>query len=213
MPNGGESKKNTKVELLEEALKLFSKYGYEAVSVAQIASAVNITPPALYKHYRSKQELFDAVVEQSRQGCQRSIKELGIDFTTNEETRNSQVYLSEEKQIEHAKRIFLHMIKGEYPKYFRRMMTIEQYHMPEIAKLYNEIYLDDQMKAHTVLFDTMIKAGKYRKADTKVMALEYLAPFMTLTEMCDREPDREEWAVEILVNHIREFNRNYRINS
>lgn len=41
----------TKQRILSEALKLFASKGYEAVSVAQIAGAVGIKAPSLYKHY------------------------------------------------------------------------------------------------------------------------------------------------------------------
>ena len=44
----------TKQRILSEALKLFASKGYEAVSVAQIAGAVGIKAPSLYKHYDSK---------------------------------------------------------------------------------------------------------------------------------------------------------------
>ena len=42
----------TKQRILTEAVKLFSKEGYEAVSVDQIAKAVGIKAPSLYKHYK-----------------------------------------------------------------------------------------------------------------------------------------------------------------
>ena len=54
---------DTKHKILLEALRLFSKRGYDAVSVEQIASAVGIKAPSLYKHYKSKQEIFDAIFE------------------------------------------------------------------------------------------------------------------------------------------------------
>ena len=45
--------RNTKERILLEALKLFSNEGYEAVSVEQIAVAVGIKAPSLYKHLRA----------------------------------------------------------------------------------------------------------------------------------------------------------------
>lgn len=54
-------KENTKQRILAEALNLFSKNGYQAVSVEQIAKVVGIKAPSLYKHYNSKQDIFDAI--------------------------------------------------------------------------------------------------------------------------------------------------------
>ncbi|MCI5623431.1 TetR/AcrR family transcriptional regulator, partial [Anaerostipes sp.] len=56
---------NTKQKILLESLRLFSQRGYDAVSVEQIAAAVGIKAPSLYKHYKSKQEIFDAIFEET----------------------------------------------------------------------------------------------------------------------------------------------------
>ena len=56
-------KGNAKEIIMEESLKLFSVYGFEAVSVRTIADKVGIGNSALYKHFESKQAIFDALVE------------------------------------------------------------------------------------------------------------------------------------------------------
>lgn len=53
----------TKQKILNEALTLFSEKGYSAVYVGDIAGAVGIKAPSLYKHYKSKQAIFDSCVE------------------------------------------------------------------------------------------------------------------------------------------------------
>ena len=56
---------HTKQRILQEALRLFSRKGYDAVSVEQIADAVGVKAPSLYKHYKSKQDIFDAIFEET----------------------------------------------------------------------------------------------------------------------------------------------------
>ena len=58
---------NTREKILLEALRLFSRRGYDAVSVEQIAQAVGIRAPSLYTHYRSKQDIFDAILAETAQ--------------------------------------------------------------------------------------------------------------------------------------------------
>ena len=48
-------------QLIEVATKLFAKYGYEATTTAAIAEAAGVTEPILYRHFKSKQELFVAI--------------------------------------------------------------------------------------------------------------------------------------------------------
>lgn len=55
-------KTDTKSRILSEALKLFAQEGYEAVNVEQIADAVGIKAPSLYKHYRSKRAIFESIL-------------------------------------------------------------------------------------------------------------------------------------------------------
>ena len=53
----------TKERILCEALNLFSEKGYSDVFVGEIADAVGIKTPSLYKHFKGKQEIFDSCVE------------------------------------------------------------------------------------------------------------------------------------------------------
>ena len=57
---------NTKKRILDEALTLFSEKGYSDVFVADIAKAVGIKAPSLYKHYKSKQDIFEAILDEMR---------------------------------------------------------------------------------------------------------------------------------------------------
>src|SRR5438128_1482327 len=49
-------------QLIEVASKLFARTGYEATTTAAIAYAAGVTEPILYRHFKSKQELFVAIV-------------------------------------------------------------------------------------------------------------------------------------------------------
>ena len=55
---------DTKHRILDEALTLFSQKGYANVYVGEIAEKVGIKAPSLYKHYKNKQAIFDAIVEE-----------------------------------------------------------------------------------------------------------------------------------------------------
>lgn len=54
---------DTKQRILDKALELFAAYGYDSVSVGDIAKAVGIKAPSLYNHFPGKQAIFDAIVE------------------------------------------------------------------------------------------------------------------------------------------------------
>src|SRR5438045_6234957 len=48
-------------QLMQVATKLFARWGYNATTTAAIAEAAGVTEPILYRHFKSKQELFVAI--------------------------------------------------------------------------------------------------------------------------------------------------------
>lgn len=53
--------------ILREARALFTRHGFAAVSMQQIAGAAGVNKATLYHHYRDKEALFLAVVERERE--------------------------------------------------------------------------------------------------------------------------------------------------
>jgi AcrR family transcriptional regulator len=52
--------------ILDAAVESFAERGYEAASVAEIATAAGITKPVLYDHFASKRDLFVELMEGAR---------------------------------------------------------------------------------------------------------------------------------------------------
>ena len=50
-------------QILKEAKGLFSRQGFDRVTIKQLADACGITEPALYRHFDSKEAIYDAVLE------------------------------------------------------------------------------------------------------------------------------------------------------
>lgn len=58
MKKGEETKKN----IIEQGLRLFSSQGYEETALKDIAVSVNIKTPSIYAYFESKQHLFEEIV-------------------------------------------------------------------------------------------------------------------------------------------------------
>jgi len=56
---------DTKEKIINAAKNLFSKYGYRAVSMSEIAKEVKITKPALYYHFKNKREIYLETIQKS----------------------------------------------------------------------------------------------------------------------------------------------------
>lgn len=68
----------TKERIIEEALTLFAEKGYQGTSVKNIADAVGIKDSSLYKHYKSKQEIFDTIVQEMSFRMERMSLDYGL---------------------------------------------------------------------------------------------------------------------------------------
>ena len=54
---------STKQRILDEALTLFAEKGYDGTGVDLIAERVGIKGPSLYKHYKGKEEILNALID------------------------------------------------------------------------------------------------------------------------------------------------------
>ena len=55
--------KITKQEILDTALDIFAERGYDSTILKDISDRLNVTKSALYKHYESKEALWDALID------------------------------------------------------------------------------------------------------------------------------------------------------
>ena len=116
--------KNTKERILDEALKLFAQSGYMGTSMNDIAASLGVTKAALYKHYTSKQEILDSIVEKMNQMDMERVKEYEMPEGNMEEVRKGYQAAALDKIKEFTKVQFLHWTKEEFPCCFRKMLTL-----------------------------------------------------------------------------------------
>tara|TARA_R110001592_G_scaffold240929_2_gene501250 strand:- start:75933 stop:76526 length:594 start_codon:yes stop_codon:yes gene_type:complete len=69
-------KMNSKEELLEAAIDLFSANGYAGTSIRDIAKAVGRSVSNVYHHFGNKEELWLAILEYSVQGLPDKLREV-----------------------------------------------------------------------------------------------------------------------------------------
>ena len=200
---------NTKKRILDEALTLFSENGYGNVYVAQIAEAVGIKAPSLYKHYKSKQDIFNAILDEMKKSYEKQASMLNI--SGEDAVSDAEVYsdIGEDELVRMATGLFLYFLHDDYAQKFRKMLTIEQFRDSELAHLLTKEYADDPLSYQSAMFSMLCEKGVLRKYDPDVMALHFYAPIYFLLTVCDREPQRETESTELLKRHIRQFSRVY----
>ena len=198
---------DTKQKILDKALELFSKQGYDSVSVGEIAKAVGIKAPSLYNHFQSKQAIFDAIVESTAAQYEADTDKINIHVQDVQKDIPIFIEISEDALFEKVRQIFEYSLHNETISQFRRMMTIEQFRSPELAALYSKRYVERILNYHADIFRALITSGEICAEDPNTLAMMYVAPVVTLIGVCDRQPYREKECLEKLHNYVRLFFR------
>ena len=146
---------NRKEEILIVALHLFARDGYEAVSVSQIAGELDMTKGALYRHYKSKRDIFDCIVQRmeqqdSEQARQNEVLEESIEKVP-EEYQN----VSVEDFVGYSKSMFEYWTEDDFASSFRKMLTLEQFRNEEMQNLYQQYLVSGPAEYVKDLFKNM----------------------------------------------------------
>ncbi|MDD6816599.1 MAG: TetR/AcrR family transcriptional regulator [Firmicutes bacterium] len=198
-------KGNKKQEILEAALELFSIQGFEATSVSQIADAVGIRKASLYSHFESKQAILDALVKNVLE----QYAAHSIFAKDNWEKNAGALPVTPDEAVEMIQGQIRYILHDSSISRARKMLVIEQFQNPELAKLQTKQNYSDVLKYFTGMMDGLIRRGVLADEDSEIMAAQLCLPISTWINLCDREPDWEKEVMELVEKHIRQFFRLY----
>ena len=171
---------STKERIRTEALHLFAQYGYDAISVAQIAKAVGIQAPSLYKHYASKEDIFLAIIkEMEKRYAQHAA---GMQINGSDAKKDGKLYtqITDDQLVDMGVHMFSYFLHDAYESSFRKMLNMERYHNQRLAKLFQKQYFDDAIAYQTVIFQHLMKAGILKPLDPQITALQFYSPIFLL---------------------------------
>ena len=91
----------------------------------------------------------------------------------------------------------------------RKLLTIEQFQNETLKKIQSKQSYEDVLKYNTGLIRFLIREEILREDDPEIMAAQFAWPISMWMNLCDREPEREVEAMELMDKHIRQFFRIY----
>lgn len=196
---------NTKQEILEAALELFSVQGFEATSISQIASAVGIRKASLYSHFENKQAILDELVKEVLERyAAHSV------FTKTDWGKESDnLPFTPDDSVQMIKEQIRYILHAPHISKARKMLVIEQFQNSELAKLQTEQNYSDVLEYFTGYIGQLIRQGVLAEDDPEIMAAQLCLPISVWINLCDREPDREPEVMELVERHIRQFFKVY----
>ncbi|MDD4752631.1 MAG: TetR/AcrR family transcriptional regulator [Desulfitobacteriaceae bacterium] len=189
---------------------MFSDTGYEGVSMRDIACAVGIKAASLYNHFKSKKDIFMNIIDEVSKRYKATIIKIQLPHGETNEVVDKYMHLSEESLIAIAKDMFLYFLKDDFAAKFRRMLTIEQFRSLQARDVFQSIFINGPINFENILFKNMIEQNGFIKCDPHIMAIHFYSPIFLLLSKYDHLPDKEEEAINILENHIKQFSSIYK---
>jgi AcrR family transcriptional regulator len=137
-------------QLIDVATKIFAKWGYDAATTAAIAEAAGVTEPILYRHFRTKHELFIAIVREMSDFTLQHWRTLieNCDTATDKIRTIAKEFPRHINQTEDA----YHVLHGALAtSRDRKVLSVLKEHYTEIERFFREIIVEGQ------------HAGEFRK--------------------------------------------------
>lgn len=193
--------RNTKQKILDAALDLFSQKGFNAVSLEEIAQTVGIKAPSLYKHYKSKKDIFSACLSGLKDHYDEShllMQEDDFDFTSVE------AYV---QKLQHQMEFILN---DPMSQRFTRLCTMELGKNDELTNMMETLYFYDSYFYCKRMVQNLVDRKILRNEDVRIMTIQLASPITAYVSLCRMNPSHFERAKSDVGKHIRSFFELYR---
>ena len=186
----------TKERILEEALTLFAQNGFDGTSVEQIAERVGIKAPSLYKHYKGKEDILNAIIDAA-------------------ETRYEEYFGSDRNigEIPENREDFVRVTMGRIAftmhdpmiQKIRKFLVQEQFRNERLAEITTRHQLVGIQKMYEKIIEEMMKSGLFIHDDPALLSIELVSPVVLWVSKADRQPQYEKEIMECIEKHLRHF--------
>ena len=190
----------TKQRILDIALELFAQNGYLGTSMSDIAKQLGFTKAALYKHYTSKQEILDHIVERMNRMDYERAEEYEMPETEPDGFAEAYMHTPIEKIRTYSLAQFDHWTKETFSANFRKMLTLEQYRDPKLAQLHHDYLAGGPLEYMAAIFRKLADSDE----EAMQLALDFYGPMYLLYSVYDGAEDKASVA-PMLDAHIRRF--------
>ena len=191
---------STKERILDAALTLFAENGYDGTSVEQIANIVGIKAPSLYKHYKGKEDILNALIDSAEER---------YEVMFGSEKNIGKVPQSREEFIKVTMERISFTMRDPIIRKTRMLLVQEQFRNERISEATTRHQLDGVQRMFAKIIKGMMDEGIVAPDDPELLAAELTAPAVLQIARSDRQPQCEEECMEYIEKHLRHFCKVY----
>ena len=191
---------DTRERILQTALALFAERGYAGTSMSDIAGALGLSKAALYRHYESKQAIFDSIVARMEARDREQAHRSGVPQDMPGESGAADQKTTLAQLCAFSKAMFRYWTQDAFASAFRRMLTLEQYRDPKLAQLHHDYLAGGPLEYMAAIFRKLTDSDE----DAMQLALEFYGPMYLLYSVYDSAEEKESVS-SLLATHINHF--------
>lgn len=192
---------STKEKIIETALTLFAKNGYDGTSVEQIAQDVGIKAPSLYKHFKGKEDILNSLIDIAEARYEESF---GSAKKVDSIPENIDGFIHEM-----MKRIRFTMTDPIIKK-MRVFLVQEQFRSERLAEITTRHQVGGLLQMYQKILEALMAAGIIVKDDPEMLATEITAPVALWISKVDRQPKCKKEALKFIEKHLQHFFKTYK---
>ena len=190
------AKSDTKQRLIDAAMDLFSTKGYDGTSVDEIAEYIGIKGPTIYKYFKGKEALLEALMNQADEEYDKGVivaSKEAESITTSDEFKTF------------ALQSLMVPLENPTIQKMRKLFTIEQYRSETFAQKATIHQLNNVRDMYAKIFKRLMNAGIMLQGNPSIVALEFTAPNTVMIQLYDREPNKKAEVLSIFEEHVNSF--------
>jgi AcrR family transcriptional regulator len=162
---------NTKDQILEVSLKLFSEKSYYGASIRDIAKEIGKRESSIYNHFKSKEEIFEQLIEKFSNRNFGSI--ILTDHLINIISKPEKFFLMLAENL-------VHFWNSNEERMFIKILLAKS-NLEDFKKYYTiENYLNDFKALSEFILKEMINHKFIKKIDLIILSNEFLSPLFLL---------------------------------
>ena len=190
----------TKERIMEQSLRLFSTYGYHAVSVRDVADAVGIKDSSLYNHFESKQDIFNNIVMKCFKESEEYFNAHALPFSYDFDFA-PYAQAETERLIRMAVGTFEYFVRDRVNNMFRKLLCMSQDSDEKAKVIYLQVYKEYPLRCIGKIMQCLMDRGEIRVRSAEQAAREfYGVPFLILSTVDDSGA-----AMRQIEEHVEQF--------
>lgn len=197
---------NTKEKIFDVSLDLFSKKGYDSVSLREIAEEVGIKKSSIYSHYPSKEailmDIFEYFTDLFKYDELLNSKDLVL-------TADNEILLENPELFYHMGSEAIKMLSEERNLKIWKLIFIQMHHNENIRLFFQNEILVKPLIFWNGFFTILKEKGIIRQdSNPKLLAKEYYSfPIYLLLEMCAKYDDIPQTSIDNFFKEAEEHAR------